>query len=79
MFKAIKAWRKLIRLLREDRAWKLSDGALLHGSHVMIMTGSTHGAHVAIDNVVIPLGPWRRWRLKRHVMRLMLQKLDKNL
>ena len=78
MFKAIKAWRQLIHLTRDPKVWTFSQGVLKHGSHVAIVS-SVHTCYVIVDEVVIPLGLWRRWRLKRHVMRLMLQKLDKNL
>lgn len=84
MFKAFKAWRELLKMLQwHPSVWVCQNGRLvqrLHGHDVEVWTEDVgiffarHAAHVSVDACEVPLGPWRRWRLKNHITRVLLRK-----
>lgn len=86
MFKAFRAWRKLMRLMRKPEAWKIAKLGIARENYVRV----EHGSHIAIEATEyrtclildcgsIPLGMWRCWRLRRAVTKLMLKKLVNSL
>ena len=89
MFKSLRAWWRLLRLLRDHpRSWKCEEGRINrdyegHKLAIEIVDGGIvfirYSARLFVDGVEVPLGPWRRFRLRNFALRLLLVKIGQAL
>jgi hypothetical protein len=83
MFKAFMAWRKVLKKLRTGEVLSVGMDEINLGDGIKVRVKIEDMAfgrnrtlcRLYIKGLQIPLGPWRRFRLRNHVVRFGLTKI----